>query len=183
MHADGVAFDATEPDWGRLRRNVEPETAELLSFVLRVSGGIHVVEIGTGNGLSTLWLADAVRDTGGHLISVDVVDPTATVVNLARAELGNLVTFEVADGGEYLERLPDGSVDLLFLDAERALCPDWWPEPRRVLRAGGLLAVDNVLSHPDEVAGFLALIEADPELDGMTVPVGKGLLLARRHSR
>lgn len=151
----------------------EPDLpVELLSFLVRVAGATRVVEIGTGNGLSAIWLADAVRATGGHLTSVDAGDPTAAVVNLARAGLGNLVTFEVADGGEYLRRLPDESVDLLVLNAERAPHPDWWPEPRRVLRPGGVLAVAG------ERPGEVAPITEDPLLE--TVTAGSGLRLARR---
>ncbi|HWS39238.1 MAG TPA: class I SAM-dependent methyltransferase [Actinoplanes sp.] len=161
--------DELYPDQS-LRRNPAVETAELLSFMVRVSGAARVVEIGTGNGSSAIWLADAVRATGGHLTSVDAADPTEAVVNLARAGLGNLVTFEVADGGEYLRRLPDESVDLLFLDAERTRYPDWWPEPRRVLRPGGILAVGN------ERPGAVTPITEDPQLE----VVGSGLLLARR---
>ena len=52
------------------------------------------------------------------------------------------------------------SVDLLYLDAERVEYAGWWPQPARVPRPGGLLAIDNVLSHPDEVAEFLALADA-----------------------
>lgn len=180
LYAEGAAFDAAEPDRLRRRRNLEPDAATLLTLVLRIARARTVVEIGTGNGYSAMWLADALRETGGHLVSVDVEAPVEATVNLARAGLGGLVTFEVCDGGAYLERLPDGCVDLLFLDAERVRYPGWWPAPRRVVRPGGVLAVDNVLSHPGEVADFLALTGADPSLSGMTVPVGKGLHLAWR---
>jgi predicted O-methyltransferase YrrM len=86
----------------------------------------------------------------------------------------------VADGGAVLAELADASVDLLFLDAERPEYPGWWPHPRRVLRPGGLLVVDNATSHPEELAPLRALVEADPELTTTTVPVGKGELVALR---
>jgi predicted O-methyltransferase YrrM len=79
-----------------------------------------------------------------------------------------------------LAELPDGGCDVLFLDSERPEYPGWWPHPVRVLRPGGLLAVDNVLSHPDEVAPLLRLIDAEPTLTATVVPVGKGELLAVR---
>ena len=84
----------------------------------------------------------------------------------------------LADGGDHLAVLADASVDLLFLDAERVEYPKWWPHPVRVLRPGGVLAIDNVLSHPDEVAEFLALIAAGGGFVAETVAVGKGLYLA-----
>jgi predicted O-methyltransferase YrrM len=69
---------------------------------------------------------------------------------------------------------------LLFLDAERTEYVGWWPHPARVLRPGGVLAIDNVLSHPDEVEEFLGLIAADSTFVAETVAVGKGLYLAWR---
>jgi predicted O-methyltransferase YrrM len=68
----GVAHDAAEPDRLRRLRNLEPATAELLTLVLRVAGAREIVEIGTSNGYSAIWLADAARDTGGRVTSVDV---------------------------------------------------------------------------------------------------------------
>lgn len=180
MYADGLAHDAAEPDRLRRRRNLEPDAAELLTLVLRVAGAREVVEIGTSTGYSAIWLADAVRDTGGRVVSVDVEEWPGVAANLERA--GVAVERRLADGGAYLAGLPDGSVDLLFLDAERVEYPGWWPHPVRVLRPGGVLAVDNVLSHPDEVAEFLALVAGDGGLVSTTVAVGKGLYLAWRSS-
>jgi predicted O-methyltransferase YrrM len=172
----GTTHDAAEPDRLRRRRNLEPETATLLTLVLRIAGAQRIVEIGTSNGYSTIWLADAARRTGGRVTSVDVERWPGVTDNLARAGVtADLVT---ADGGDYLAGLPAGSVDLLFLDAERVEYARWWPHPARVLRAGGVLAIDNVLSHPDEVAPVLALIAAEPAFTGETVAVGKGLYLA-----
>jgi predicted O-methyltransferase YrrM len=182
LYADGQAFDATQPDRRLRRRNFEPEAAAVLGLVLRVAQARAVVEIGTSNGYSAIWLADAVRDVGGSVVSVDLAAPADAASNVGRAGLADLVTFEVADGGAYLAGLPDASVDLLFLDAERVQYPGWWPHPKRVLRPGGVLAVDNVLSHPDEVAEFLAITGADPDLVGETIDVGKGLHVAWRRT-
>ena len=174
----GAAHDADEPDRLRRLRNLEPATASLLTLVLRMARARDVVEIGTSNGYSAIWLADAARDTGGHVTTVDVTEWPDVESNLDRA--GVPVTRLLADGGAYLAGLADASVDLLFLDAERTEYAGWWPHPVRVLRPGGVLAIDNVLSHPGEVAGMLRLIAADPVLVSETVAVGKGLHLAWR---
>ena len=174
----GVAHDAAEPDRLRRLRNLEPATAELLTLVQRIARAREIVEIGTSNGYSAIWLADAARDTGGQVTSVDVQEWPGVAENLNRA--GVTVQREIADGGDYLAGRADASVDLLFLDAERVEYPTWWPHPVRVLRPGGVLAIDNVLSHPDEVAEFLALLDADPQCVTTTVAVGKGLTLAWR---
>ena len=174
LYADGVAHDEKQSDRLRRRRNLEPESAELLTLVLRAAGARRIVEIGTSNGYSTIWLADAAADTGGHVVTVDVEEWPLVRENLDRAGVSATVDFVLADGGAYLAGLADGSVDLLFLDAERVEYPGWWPHPVRVLRPGGVLAVDNVLSHPAEVADSSRLVAADGRFVGTTAAVGKG---------
>lgn len=185
LHAKGVAHDAAQPNRLFKYRNLEPATAELLSLVVRIAGARGVVEIGTANGYSTVWLADAVGDTDGDLVTLDTAANDEARTHLARADavqsgLAKRVDFRQEDGGAYLARLADASVDLLFLDAERVEYPKWWPHPTRVLRRGGVLAIDNVLSHADEVAPFLALLTRETALVRATVAVGKGLHLAWR---
>lgn len=185
LYAEGVAHDASQQDRLLKRRNLEPATAGLLGLVVRIANARQVVEIGTSNGYSTIWLADAVGDTGGRLVSLDTAANAEARTNLERVNavqsgFTKRVELLQEDGGSYLTRLPDGSVDLLFLDAERVEYPRWWPHPVRVLRPGGVLAIDNVLSHADEIAPFLALLAAEETVVGSTIEVGKGLHLAWR---
>jgi len=185
LYTDGVTHDAAQPDRILKRRNLEPATAELLSLIVRIAGARHAVEVGTANGYSTIWLADAVGDTGGHVVSIDTATSDDARSNLNRADavqpgLAKRVELRQEDGGAYLARLADGSVDLLFLDAERVEYPSWWPHPVRVLHPGAVLAIDNVLSHADEVAPFLTLLARETALVRATIAVGKGLHLAWR---
>jgi predicted O-methyltransferase YrrM len=182
LYAEGIEHDSAEPDRLRRRRNLEPEAAAVLGVMLRAMAAHRVVEIGTSNGYSTLWLADAVRATGGRVLSVDLdADAqSAAAATLRRAGLAPWVELRCTDGGQVLGELPDGSQDVVLLDSERPEYPGWWPHPVRVLRPGGLLVVDNVLSHPEEVAPFLALLDADPAVLRATVPSGKGQTFAVR---
>ena len=180
LYQSGLEHDAAEPDRLRRRRNFEPDAATLASIVIRTMGATRMVEIGTSNGYSTIWFADALRAAGGHLVSVDIdTDVQAEAAdNLRRAGLDDVVELVAAEGGEFLAKVEDASLDVLFLDSERPEYVTWWPHPLRVLRTNGLLLVDNVLSHPDEIAPFRALVESDPALTSTVVPVGKGLLMA-----
>jgi predicted O-methyltransferase YrrM len=180
LYAEGQAHDAAQPDRLLRRRNLEPDTATLLALVVRIVRARAVVEIGTGNGYSTIWLAEAVTDTGGTVVSVDTGPVDEARANLETAGLADRVRLERRDGGGLLKELAGDSVDLLFMDAERVEYPGWWPHPARVVRPGGVLAIDNVLSHPDEVAPFLALLDADGGFVSATIPVGKGLHLGWR---
>jgi predicted O-methyltransferase YrrM len=162
-------------------RVLEPDAGRFLWFLVQSLRATTIVEIGTSRGVSTLWLADAARATGGRVVTIDT---DATAQEAARrsvedAGLADLVSFRVEDGGAALAGYGDGEVDLLFLDAERTEYPSWWPHPVRVLRAGGVLVADNALSHPDEIAPLHDLLRRS--LTAVTtIPVGKGELVGRR---
>lgn len=179
LHEHGVAHDADKPDRRDRLRNLEPDSAQLLSLLICATSARTVLELGTSNGYSTIWLAEAVRTTGGRLTSVEI-DPArsaAAADNLDRAGLRSVVELRVQDAAETLRSSADAHWDFIFLDAERPAYPSYWPELRRVLRPGGLLAVDNVLSHADEVAPFRELISASANVREALAPTGAGVLL------
>jgi predicted O-methyltransferase YrrM len=180
--AEGERHDANEPDRLKRWRVLEPQAGELIWFLVHVIKARTIVEVGTSRGVSTLWLAEAARTSGGRVRSVDLdMDSQAIALrHLTKAGLADQVDFTVGDGGALLTQLPDESVDLLFLDSERTEYPGWWPHPARVLRPGGLLIADNALSHPAEIAPLRALVEGDPRLTATTLTVGKGELVAVR---
>jgi len=140
------------------------------------------LEIGTSNGYSTLWLADAVRANRGRLVSVEIDSERSSQAarNLDRAGLRSVVELRVQDAAEALKESPDAEWDLIFLDAERPAYPGYWLDLMRILKPSGLLAVDNVISHADQVAEFRALVTADNSVTEAVVPTGAGALLIFR---
>ena len=165
--------------------NITRDTGELLAVLVRATLARRVLEIGTSDGYSTLWLASAARDIGGSVTTVEKsqykIDLAAK--NFARSGLISSISQVQDDAGHLLEGSPDGAFDLIFLDSERPEYSGWWPNLRRVLRPGGLLVVDNATSHPAEVASFVAVVKADPEFVTSLVPVGNGEFLAVRACR
>ncbi len=165
--------------------NITRDTGEFLGVLVRAMLARRVLEIGTSNGYSTLWLASAAQDIGGSVTTVEKsqykIDLAAK--NFARSGLTSSISQVHDDAGHLLEGSPDGDFDLIFLDSERPEYSGWWPNLRRVLRPGGLLVVDNATSHPAEVASFVAVVKADPEFVTSLVPVGNGEFLAVRACR
>src|SRR3954452_19590632 len=72
LYAHGRAHDEQRQDRLQRLRNVEPETAELLGVLVRAPGPQRVLEIGTSNGYSTIWLADAAEAVGGSVLSLEI---------------------------------------------------------------------------------------------------------------
>ena len=179
----GAANDQAHQDRPRRMLNITRDTGELLAVLVRTMGARRVLEIGTSNGYSTLWLASAAKAVGGRVTTVELSAFKAELAatNFARAGLVPFIEQLRDNAGAVLARQGPATVDLLFLDSERPEYPGWWPDLRRVLRPGGLLVVDNATSHADQLTSFIALVEADPEFTTCLVPVGNGEFMATRN--
>ena len=179
LHAAGREHDGRQPDRVARWRNLEPETAELLGVLVRAKRARRVLEIGTSNGYSTIWLADAAEATGGTVLTVEIEPSRAALAreNLARAGLGERVELRTEDAAQTLRALPDHAFELTFLDAERPAYVGYWRDLVRTLAPGGLLAVDNAISHTNELVDFRAVVDADARVTQALVPIGAGLLL------
>jgi predicted O-methyltransferase YrrM len=176
----GEANDAVNTERPRRMLNITRDTGELLSVLVRAMLARRVLEIGTSNGYSTLWLAEAARDIGGQVTTVELSEFKIRLAseNFARSGLLPFIRSIHDDAGRVLERSEADAFDLVFLDSERPEYPGWWPSLRRVLRPGGLLVVDNATSHPEQMAPFVALVKADAAFTTSLVPVGNGEFLA-----
>jgi predicted O-methyltransferase YrrM len=179
LYAHGRAHDEGLADRLERFRNVEPETAELLGVLVRAMGAERVLEIGTSNGYSTIWLGDAAQAVGGSVISLDIdAERTAAAFdNLTQAGVDGFVELHTQDAADALATFEDGAFDLVFLDAERREYASYWPDLVRVLRPRGLLVVDNTLSHAKELVEFSELVYSDESVTSTLVTVGSGVLL------
>jgi predicted O-methyltransferase YrrM len=180
VFAAGRDYDAGQPNRLNRLRNVEPETAELLGVLVRATRSRRILEVGTSNGHSTLWLADAAEAVGGRVESLDI-DPRRTQsarANLERADLGAVVDCRTIGAAQALGEYPDAAWDFVFLDAERPEYTGYWPNLRRALAPGATLAIDNAISHGSELQSFTRLLGDDPYLTSALVPIGAGLILA-----
>ncbi|MCW8040664.1 MULTISPECIES: class I SAM-dependent methyltransferase [Acinetobacter] len=173
------AHDAQQSDRLNRYRNIEPESAHVLAVLIRAQQAQNILEIGTSTGYSTLWLANAAQSTQGHVTTIEI-DSERTKQAQSSAEqlqLRNLVDFQVADALCFLRQCTE-IYDFILLDAERDAYVEYWEYlPNLLKKKGGLLVVDNVLSHASEVAEFIALVQANKQFMCVTLPVGAGLLL------
>jgi predicted O-methyltransferase YrrM len=180
LYDAGREHDLAQADRLDRWRNVEPDTAELIGVLIRAARARRILELGTSNGYSTIWLADAAEATGGRVVSVDI-DPARVwlaAANLAEAGLVDQVELRSEDAAATLARSSDAEWEFVFLDAERPAYAGYVRDLLRVLAPGGLLAIDNVRSHEQELVEFTALLEAEASLTQTVVPVGAGLRLA-----
>jgi predicted O-methyltransferase YrrM len=173
---------------------VSPAVGAMLSVLAKVAGAKAVVEVGTGAGVSGLWLLSGMRDDG-VLTTIDVEPEHQRLAKQAFSEAGIGPSRTRLIGGraqDVLTRLADDSYDLVFIDAEPLDQPIFVTEGVRLLRSGGAIvihraalggragdagATDKEVTAVREAA---RLIAEDERLTPVLVPLGDGLLAAAR---
>lgn len=165
-----------------------------LNFLAAVLQAKNIVEVGTGTGVSGLWLLRGMA-SGGVLTSVDLEAEHQRHARDAFTAAGFAPQrFRLIAGSalDVLPRLTDAGYDLVFLDADKIEYGEYLDEALRLVRPGGVIAVDNALWH-DRVADpaqrdaetttirdMLKRVADDENLRSILLPVGDGLLAAQR---
>ncbi|GAA1789005.1 O-methyltransferase [Nostocoides veronense] len=167
-------------------------TGAALRMLAATGASRSVVEVGTGGGTSGLWLLSGMP-ADGVLTTIDVEAEHSRAAKAAYAAAGvahqrtRVITGAALD---VLPRMTDGAYDLVFIDADKSNYPGYVAHAVRLLRSGGVLALDNMLWHDkvadpanrDEQTSILRelgkQIRDDERLLPAMLPVGDGLLVA-----
>jgi predicted O-methyltransferase YrrM len=178
MERSGRDNDAATQDRSQKMLNITHDTGVFLALLVKAARCRNVLEIGTSNGYSTLWLADAVGDAG----TVTTVDQAENKVELAarnfhHARLTHRIRQIHDEAGRFLATCPDAAYDFLFLDSERGQYVAWWSTLQRVLQPGCLVVVDNATSHAHELEAFRRAVAGSPGCLSSLVPIGNGELV------
>ena len=186
LEQEGERNDAAQSDKRFKFLNLERPSAELMAWLVEATHRRVVLEIGTSNGYSTIWLAHALRRVhaeDARLTTIERVPEKLAQArrNLERAGLlvSPLVELIVGEATGIVCSLP-GPFDCVFFDADRITAPEQLQILLPKLSADVLLMADNALSHPHEVAEYIKMVEQLPGFVVNLVPVGKGLHIAWR---
>lgn len=161
-------------------RQIPPETGRFLALLLANAPAGEVIEIGTSAGYSTLWLALAGRASGRTISTFEI---SLEKVGLAQATFAASGVEDVVNlvHGDALQHLPEyQEIAFCFLDAEKEIYGDCYDLVIPNMIPGGLLVADNAINHRQSLQPMIDDALADPRVDAMVAPVGKGLLLARK---
>ena len=176
---------------------IAPEQAQLMGFAARLMGARRAIEIGTFTGYSALAVALALPEDG-KLICCDINHETTSVARRfwAEARVAAKIDLRLGPARETLDALlvagGEGSFDLAFIDADKPGYDGYYERCLRLLRPGGLAMIDNMLwggtvadarrrdASTQAIRALTTKIRDDERVDMCLVPIGDGLMLARK---
>jgi predicted O-methyltransferase YrrM len=176
---------------------IAPEQGQLMAMLVHLLGARRCIEVGVFTGYSSLAVASALPDDG-ELLACDVSEEWCAIARRywVKAGVQRRIRLVLAPAKQTLERElaagKAGTYDFAFIDADKTAYRDYYELCLQLLRAGGLVAVDNTLwsgrvadpreTQPDTVAlrAFNAFVQGDERVDLCLLPIGDGLTLLRK---
>lgn len=162
-----------------------------LKMLVEISGAKRVLEIGTFTGFSALIMAQGLPEDG-ELITVEINPVYAEMAKsfIERAPWGNKIRLLVGDAKKILEEFEEESFDFIFIDADKSSYPFYYEKCVKLVKKGGLIAIDNALwdgkvlepndSRSRAIAQTNEMIKEDPRVDKVLLTIRDGVFLVRR---
>ncbi len=146
------------------RWNVPASDGRVLYELIMKNNYKQVVEVGTSNGYSALWMGFALKETGGKLITIEINEERAMEArqNIREAGLDDVIEVRINDAIHELDNISPG-VDFVFLDADKSQYAQYFRKLNPKLNPGGAIAAHNVLTMEYAMRDFLNTINNDPE--------------------
>lgn len=177
--------------------NISRESANFLNMLIKISGAKNVIEIGTSNGYSGIWIAKALQETGGHLITIEYYEERIALAreNFKKCGVDDIITTKQGSACKVLEKLEgefdfgathvdrqhdkfyNGQIDFVFIDANKSEYEKYFDIISPKLKKGGIIAADNIISHADKVAAFVKKIKSDSNYQVEILDLPAGMLI------
>jgi len=166
------AFMATVDDALALPR----EAAEFLHALVLATGARRVVEIGTSYGYSGLWIAAALAETNGRLVTIDHSERKTELArdNFRQAGLDSSVEFRTGEAADLLSGV-EGPIDLVLNDADKENCAVYVEMLLPKLSDRAVVLTDNTITHRTQLEEFVRWIRSHPRFASAGIPIGNGM--------
>jgi predicted O-methyltransferase YrrM len=196
-HPAQAALREATRSWPRAGMQISPEQGQLMTFLIRLIGAKRAIEIGVFTGYSALTTALALP-ADGRLLACDISDADVRLGQPHWQAAGVAAKIELVIAPAHLTlaaRLAAGEAgqyDFAFIDADKTGYDRYYELSLALLRAGGLIAIDNVLwsgsvaqpadgdADTEALQALNAKIYRDERVDAAMLPIGDGLTLVRK---
>lgn len=163
--------------------NVSHQTGNFINMLIKLMGAKNVLELGTSNGYSGLWIADALKQTGGHLTTIEFWEKRQCLAReyFEYCGLSDVATFKIGQAYDVIRDEINEEFDLVFIDANKQEYIKFFEVVHPLLKKGGVILADNITSHAKKVENFVEAISNHKDYQVQILDLPDGLLMAYKH--
>ena len=163
--------------------NIPRVTGEFLYTLIKYADSKNVLEIGTSNGYSGIWIGKALKETGGRLTTIEFWEKRFSIAyqNFKACGIDDIITIVQGSACDILKELPKNCIiDFAFIDANKKEYIDYFNLLDSHMKAGGFICCDNVLSHKEKTQNFIDAINNHSNYENVVLNLPAGLSLGRK---
>ena len=160
--------------------NVSHQSGNFINMLIKIMNAKNVLELGTSNGYSGIWIAEALKTTGGHLTTIEFWDKRQ---NLAKeyfqmCGLADIITCKIGSAYDVIKEEIKEKFDIVFIDANKQEYIKYFEVIHPIVRKGGIILADNVTSHAKKVEPFIEAISSHSDYQVQILDLPDGMLMA-----
>jgi len=164
--------------------NISPETGDFIEFLIKVSNARNVLELGTSNGYSALRIALALKTTGGKLTTIEYWEKRRSIAidNFKKCGVDDIITSKLGSALPVIQNeLSEEIFDFVFIDANKAGYIEFFKAVHPLLKTGGIIVADDIISHSEAVKPFVDEITSRDDYSSQILNLPDGILIARKN--
>ncbi len=155
--------------------NISADTGQFFNILISISKAKNVLEVGTSNGYSAIWLGEAAKHNKGKITTIEISEHKVKMAaeNFKRANLSNIKIVH----GDALKEIPKlkGKFDFLFLDAVKEDYINYFKLAYPKLAKNAVIVADNAIMFERYMKDFLIYVRNHKNLRSVLVPIGSGV--------
>ena len=156
--------------------NIPPETGKFFNILVRTSKVRNILEVGTSNGYSTIWLGEAINENKGRITTIEISEHKVKMAleNFKRANLGKIIKIVHGDALDEIPKLKT-KFDFLFLDAVKEDYINYFKLALPKLAKNAIIVADNAIMFERYMKDYLNFVRNHKDLRSVLVPIGSGV--------
>ncbi len=169
--------------------NLDRYSANFLNMLIKINNSKNVLEIGTSNGYSGIWILKALEETGGKLTTVEYWEKRQSVARKnfeicvsdveVEPKIGSAVIV-LQDLEEEIKNFKREKFDFVFIDANKKEYVEYFQIIDRILKSGGVILADNILTHYEKTLPYINVLFERVDYQSQILDIGAGMMLSRK---
>lgn len=169
--------------------NLDRYCANFLNMLIKINHSKNVLEIGTSNGYSGIWILKALEETKGKFTTIEFWEKRQSIARknfkiccpeiYAEAKIGSAVIV-LEDISDEIKNKKREKFDFIFIDANKKEYIKYFELADKILSDGGIILADNILSHYEKVKDYVDNLFKRSDYQSQIFDIGAGMMLSRK---